>query len=200
LEKIEKKYGPHIKNHVKVVLAYNLDGENGIYKYENWNRFLGSNSPLRERPAAVIFSSHNPSFPYNFFTVDILFNYRDYEFSTNLYPSKREMDFRTILRHEVGHLLGLVHTESEESIMFSDIQAGSIQYISDKDKEVLAKHYNETTRALSVRHKHQQFRPEDIFLGAEEDDINIITSTILIYPNGDCFRFQDGLFTDGYSI
>jgi predicted Zn-dependent protease len=62
------------------------------------------------------------------FEADIIFNVENYSFSTNASGERGKIDLESVLVHELGHLLGLIHIEESEdsqSIMNPTLTTGS---------------------------------------------------------------------------
>jgi len=63
---------------------------------------------------------------------DIQLNVRDHSFSPGA-TSPGSHDFATVLRHEIGHVLGLDHTPARSEIMYEDVPQGIVKQLGAGD-------------------------------------------------------------------
>ncbi|CAI0455681.1 unnamed protein product [Linum tenue] len=52
------------------------------------------------------------------------------------------MDWETVALHEIGHLLGLDHSDVEEAIMFAIIRVGAVKGLNADDIQGIRALYN----------------------------------------------------------
>ena len=98
------------------------DGINAIYFAQNWPTHGEA-----EQASTMLYWSHD-----KIYEADILINADNFWFSTD--PDDGEVDLESLIGHELGHVLGLAHVESEESIMVESLKFGEKRrFVSDMD-------------------------------------------------------------------
>lgn len=92
------------------------DGEMGIYKSHTWFSDVSSNALAITQYYGYLRSDGSLGSYIDLTHADIIFNYRDYDFtsSTNFIYG---YNLHTVIIHEMGHVLGLCHDTTHTSIM-----------------------------------------------------------------------------------
>ncbi|MBF0315194.1 MAG: matrixin family metalloprotease [Oligoflexia bacterium] len=125
------------------------DGVMGIYKNDRWFP-----SQYADALAITQFFGHriNPGREDEYIELDhadIILNARYFSFTLDTeYPVYNRYDLKTVVLHEMGHLLGLPHSEDNTTIMAPSITYSTVRNtLSSKDRYNLQKNYP----ALSVK-------------------------------------------------
>jgi hypothetical protein len=102
------------------------DGVLGIYKIKNWFEEVGSSALAVTQFFAYPTQSASGQWYYEIVHADILVNYQDHHFSEDPAPYGFEYDLRSVVLHELGHLLGLGHVNdySIDSVMHPTLSLG----------------------------------------------------------------------------
>ena len=146
------------------------DSELGIYKVFKWPKDM----PSTALAVTQIFGNQKSNGVLTIDHADILVNFQNFTFSTD---DSWGYDFESIVLHEMGHFLGLFHsnTSSEESVMYPSISKYTTnRYPKYKDTEEIIDLYN-LNRQSSLSHKSL---PQTNETGKK---IRIIME---LYPNG----------------
>ncbi|MCB9092608.1 MAG: matrixin family metalloprotease [Halobacteriovoraceae bacterium] len=98
----------------------------GIYLRRSWENHPSNALAVTIYQKKGLFDDDGKLISSVMFNPDILFNYKDHEFTTD--PANvSATDFQSVLVHEMGHLLGLQHVQStKETVMFPSISPGEI--------------------------------------------------------------------------
>ena len=170
--------------------AYNYDGENGIYKHKQWFSFLSSDDKRAvsesSKSVAVTFISNDFYPPYDILSADIIFNYRDYKFSMGGHIPET-LDFKTILRHEIGHFLGLNHIPDSTSIMYPGIKEGDVRNIARVDRRALANLYGQPFLRASTEPLPSR-------------NTRVIQTMMALDITGECRHYTNGVFTTSHKV
>lgn len=121
------------------------DGTLGIYKINNWFNEVGSSALAVTQFFAYPRIDASGRAYYEIVHADILVNYQDHEFSTNPAPYSFEYDLKSVIVHELGHLLGLGHVNdfSIDSVMHPTLSLGEQRRsIHQKDEDDIVDLYN----------------------------------------------------------
>jgi len=104
------------------------DGVNKVYFIEDWE----ANRPATEQARTTIYWS-GP----RIFEADVRINAENFRFFLRADEANySEVHLESLLIHEFGHVLGLAHNESEESVMQTALGFGQVR--ADLDKADLA--------------------------------------------------------------
>ena len=109
------------------------DGVNGIYWQTSWN-----DGKATEQARTTIFWKGD-----TINEADVLVNAKDHMFSSfgSLEPSK--IDFTSLMVHELGHVLGLQHVQSEPSVMAPTLSQSTARIVpTELDVNSLKCEYN----------------------------------------------------------
>jgi hypothetical protein len=156
-----------------------LDGEIGIYKSTSWFNFIGAGvlavtSYLGENRGSYVRLTHS----------DIIMNYRDYSF-TNDTSNNLNYDLPSVMLHELGHMIGLKHTESAiiPSVMQPTLGASDVKRnVTAYDISYVTSNYNNIS-ALTA---------SPLALTAGEDDKpTYIHGYIELRTDGNCYHYQN---------
>lgn len=129
---------------------------------------------------------------------DIIFNNRDYTFSTDT-ATDGGYDLATVALHELGHLIGLKHTAWWEypSIMGDSLGAQEVkQEVYDVDKENLTELYPSTT-ALALSKSIQKLRVEKRQDGSDE---KVYRGVIELHPDGTCYHYLENKLIEKHEV
>lgn len=105
------------------------DGTLGVYKIQNWFSEVGSSALAVTQFFAYPTQAADGQWYYEIVHADILVNYQDHFFSDDPAPYGFEYDLRSVILHELGHLLGLSHVNdySVDSVMHPTLSLGERQ-------------------------------------------------------------------------
>lgn len=90
------------------------DGVSGIYKQNDWGDISSTSLAecVVETSGGYIINS------------DIHFNYANFTFATTDTFPGWQFDLESVALHEMGHFLGLSHSENPEDVMYPSIASG----------------------------------------------------------------------------
>lgn len=151
-EHIRETHGPAAETNARVMATYMFDGENGIYKsyggfpWRERSERSGRDRPNEKPIAAITITNADPFMG----QADIILNYKDYKWTSVAPPPNTEgtLHLQTILRHELGHVLGLPHHVHPRSIMYRDQSLRDnrmTRHITDIDERSLRTLYGHPT-------------------------------------------------------
>ncbi len=126
------------------------DNEMGIYKSHKWFSDVTSNALAVTQYFAYRKNSPYGGTYYEMSHADIVLNYRDFSFSSPPL-GLNQFDLRSVLIHEMGHMLGLQHNSSAPgAIMYPYLDDQEVRITpSQDDKNKLSLLYNGHLSALS---------------------------------------------------
>ncbi len=124
---------------------------------EMWERVQGGD------PGATAIVSYKPSNG-KIVDADIVFNAADWEWSTDG-SEEGTLSLRAVAAHEIGHFLGLAHSDIEEAIMYPTTRVGETAAGALHDDDITAANalYDEIA--------------DDLVDGSSADDINLADCT-----------------------
>ena len=151
---------PSTDNKTGTTLGGFRDGEFGIYKSYGWFDNVSSGALAITQFYGTMASSSTLGTYINLNHADIIFNYKDFNFTTVAGGTWGSYDLSTILLHEMGHFLGLCHESTNNSIM-APYYSGYQRTLKDYDTRKIRGLYlsnqnissaigNGTTNALSL--------------------------------------------------
>ncbi len=175
---------------------YNWDHTMGIYLHSKW--FPGR-SPTALAITRLRMAEHNPG-EYNQWLeithADIILN--NYHNKFRIYPGHfytdgvRRFDLSTTILHELGHFLGLPHTErSTRAVMYENFGSKQNKWkLTNYDSELLTKLY---------------FTPSPFFPTFQHLELplvsyNSISRTLELDVDGQCRHYQNGRLIGQHSI
>ena len=127
------------------------DEEMGIYKSYEWFDELQTGTIAVTQYFGIRKNKGTPSEYLELFHADIIFNYRDYNFSSD--PNDLFLyDLPSVLLHEAGHLLGLLHESNTKtlSVMRPYLSPKDVQRnLFSEDKVKLEKKYSSQKQSSS---------------------------------------------------
>jgi len=119
------------------------DNEFGIYRHSTWFDNVSSSALAITQFFGIRKNTGTSSEYLEFVHADIIMNFRDFDFSTDS-SDPTTYDIHSVLLHEVGHFLGLVHQSSTASSVmrpYLDI-AGNERELYSLDKDTISYIYN----------------------------------------------------------
>lgn len=179
------------------IKQYENDGEQGIYKSNNWFSDVDSRALAVTQYRGLRRNIGTSSEYVQLTHADIILNYRDYNFTTDA-GSSAAYDFHTVVVHELGHFIGLGHTAgSADSVMSSTLGIfDSDRTPSSLDKSNLARNYgvggvaaissNVIASAISSGPTTKILPPSAI-----EDDRGV-SGLIELRVDGSCRHYENG--------
>jgi Matrixin len=162
-----------------------LDDEIGIYFSKEWYRELSPNSLAVTQ---FFGKKKNVGTPDEFFELvhgDILVNFRDFEYFTD--SDNKVFDLLTVVLHEMGHLLGLPHTNnpSIQSVMSPYLERGEKRRdLTQYDFQNILKHYPVSAPATPAISS---------LLSIEETEI-LEKYIVELRSDGQCYHYLNGQF------
>lgn len=127
------------------------DSVMGIYKSHNWFSNVQSSVLAVTQYYGYRRNAGTSNEYIELSHADIIMNYRDYNFSTNASDTST-YDFHSVVLHELGHFLGLIHTKSYsiDSVMQPSLAiSASKRAITTYDKATIVERYGGSS-ALSA--------------------------------------------------
>lgn len=171
------------------------DGDMGIYKHHSWFRHGPDGRSIRYSVAIaqiysierdVLTDSHHKEILH----VDILFNTREWEFTTEANDPGR-YDLYTIFLHEIGHALGLRHTREGSSVMRPTFMTSeSMRAPNAYDKESIREIYGDGGPSKGARSPPERKRwgKRDVTSYEEEE---LERTVISLDAEGMCQHYRD---------
>ena len=95
------------------------DGVNVIYFRSNWSE----SEQMRSKQAITTIHWAGSQI----FEADLAVNTRHFRYSTAEAPSASEVDFESLMVHEIGHVLGLDHEDSQFTVMAEKLPGGVVR-------------------------------------------------------------------------
>lgn len=93
------------------------DGRNIIYYADTWEK-----NRSREQARTTVYWADD-----RIHEADIRLNAQDYKFFVSDTPVENAIDVRSLVLHEMGHVLGLNHAEAAESVMARTLQSATLR-------------------------------------------------------------------------
>ena len=172
------------------------DGEMGIYKHYTWFDHIERLDDPREAMAvAQIYSEPRdillPTMHYQILHIDILFNYRDFEFSTDF--SRNTHDIQTIFVHEIGHSLGLRHQNTAPSVMREELATTQVRrQLRDHDLSTVRRFYSpSSTMRTATGLQDSEIDRDDVKDVLSYDEDELVRIIIALRSNGECVHYKD---------
>jgi hypothetical protein len=161
------------------------DGEIGIYKSPNWFANVSSNALAITQFYGVVTESAALGTYIQLTHGDIIVNYRDFGSELSMINAAGfDFDLPTIVLHEMGHLLGLCHEETEPSIMAPYYIATQHQ-IQQYDKNIIDYLYVGSSSGYSVK-KNSNTNALSMPPGTE------VSGMIELHVGGKCVHYLNG--------
>lgn len=162
----------------------------GIYKSHSWFDNVSSGALAITQFYGVMASNGSLGSYVNLTHADIIFNYRDYNFSTANGGWWGSYDLPTVLLHEMGHFLGLCHESSNNSIM-APYYNGFQQSLKDFDiRKIKGLYLNNTNvTSFSSANKLQAIK------STHTDEFPIgtpIKGIVELMADGKCRHYMNG--------
>ncbi len=175
---------PIVANREKATLASYNDDEMGIYKSQNWFPELGKGVLAITQYFGVRRFDHGKEY-IEFQHADIILNFRDYTFSSDL-TDVTSFDLPSVLLHEMGHFVGLQHELStHQSIMWPALRRNeSERQLFPIDIQNLQTNYG-VANASNVK-------ASAITSPSKTPDSEIVQGHFELRANGDCVHFSNG--------
>lgn len=159
----------------------------GIYKVYDWPEDL---SPGSLGVTQIFGYRYNIGKPNEFVDIvhaDILLNYDNFQFHSDLNTSKVGYDMRTVLIHEMGHFLGLKHIPQEEdrnsSVMYPYLRSSEIKRLpQERDITMLGLKYRIPAGDVT----REDVMAEDEFEIEEDDPGKEVRIVLELMPDGNC--------------
>jgi hypothetical protein len=168
--------------------SVNLDKFNdsvlAIYKSTDWNKQLPSTA-LAVTQILGNKKSNSSGSIIEIYHADIIVNYKNFSFTTDYEDG---YDLQTVIVHEMGHFLGLYHTQTstDDSVMYPSIGRFTVnREPKPKDNQDIQKKYG------LGKYANQATREHDVHYDTSE-------SVILIHElhvDGTCRHYENGKFT-----
>lgn len=95
------------------------DGVSVIYFRSNWS---GSEQMKRKQAITTIHWAGSL-----IFEADLAVNTRHFQYSVESQPTPSEVDFESLMVHEIGHVLGLDHDDSQVTVMAEKLPSGVVR-------------------------------------------------------------------------
>jgi hypothetical protein len=127
---------PAVKTNLTMGQSEGPDNKNLLVWHESWPPAgVTDGSVTSEMPAVttIIYSTENGIIV----DADIDFNNHDFYWTTTNDTTKVETDIENILTHEIGHLLGLDHSQDKEATMYDSTHKGELSKRSLHADDVL---------------------------------------------------------------
>jgi predicted Zn-dependent protease len=93
------------------------DGANVIYLLRNWE----ADKPNEQARTTVYWANDR------IYEADVRINAKNFEFFTNEQPVVGEVDVESLVLHEFGHVLGLAHNTSSQSVMAKSLANATLR-------------------------------------------------------------------------
>lgn len=107
--------------------------------------------PFEEDAQAVTVLTYDPSTG-DLLDADIVFNAERWSWTGRAHPRFDSVDLQDVATHEIGHALGLAHSDVPEATMYPSARLGSIERrtLADDDLDALGVVYDPTTAAYEA--------------------------------------------------
>lgn len=186
---------PSVTNKEYSNIEHYRDGEMGIYKHHSWFPPETAREFFDAIAVAQLYlwprNQFTPSEHLEILHADILFNYRDYDFSTDG-DSFLSHDIQSVSIHEVGHLLGFRHQAfNRASVMHPSLSTyQKRRTVGSYDRMYAAQAYDPGgSRGMGAALLGDEALEDDEPEDEEPQDGPLIRLIVALKPNGECLHY-----------